>query len=325
MDKEKVVISPSSVYLTLDSKDRNQTTTQDWNNFTLQKPQALLDAFSKKLLVAEVRFPWYIPNITQNNNVFAITSKKGATLDATYLVRISPGFYTPSQLLTVINAGIVAIGFDAPPVLTYNNLEQTYTFTAGITPSVEQFTIWFYDYTVYNATPSEQSYNTSPSLMKTLGFHYNQVSGSASLTSFTGQPTMSVYTNYVDIVSTRLTRFQKVRDGDSANNSQSNTICRIYLADEASNPLLGKFNLATTGSPEPDYASYGAYPLLIHRQFKHAKALNWNPDTFVDYLDIRVLDEYNNLVPLNTGVAPGSSGRFNVQYPDFQITFICME
>jgi hypothetical protein len=322
MEKEKVVTSPSSVYLTIDSKDRNQSTTQDWNNFTLQKPQALLDAFAKKLVVSEVRFPWYIPNITQNNNVFAVASKKGTTLDFLALITIPPGFYTPVQLVSAINTQIVAVGFDASPVLSYNNLSQTYTFTAGLTPSAEPFTLYFYNYAIYDALPSEPAYNTSPWLLRTLGFHYNQVSGSGIFVATTGQPTMSVYTNYVDIVSTRLTRFQKVRDGDSANNSQSNTICRIYLADEASNPLLGKFNLATTGTP--DYASYGAYPLLIHRQFKNAKALNWTPDNFVDYLDIRVLDEYNNLVPLQTGSAP-FGGAFVSQYPDFQITFICTE
>ena len=323
MEREKTVTFPTSVYLTIDSKDRNQTTLQDWNIFTLQKPQALLDSFAKKLMVSEVRFPWYIPNVTPLNNTFTVSSKKGLVLDALELVVVPSGFYSPLALTTTINAIIATRGYDSPPILSYDVLTNRYTWNAGTVPSVEPFAIWFFNYTTTATPPTEQQYNTTASLMHTLGFDYDQVSGTQVNSNIQGQPTQTLYTSYVDIASTRLTRFQKVRDGDTANNSQASLICRLYLADEASNPLV---NLIGLQGVTPNGAGIGNFPFLIHRQFKNAKAICWNPDSFVDYFDVTVLDEYNNVVPLiPQPVKDNSNTRFNAQYPDFQITLVCSE
>lgn len=323
MEKEKLVSFPTSVYLTIDSKDRNQISIQPWNRFTLQKPQALLDAFAKKLMVAEVRFPWYIPNVSPLNNVFTLVSTKGAVVDFLSTLTVPAGFYTPDALVIKINQLITAQTYDSPPVLSYDVLSNRYTFTAGSVP----FTIYFFDPLAFATAPSEQQYDTTASLMKTLGFNYEQVSGSEVVVAMTGQPTLTLYTNYVDIISTRLTRFQKVRDGDSATNSQASTVCRLYLADEASNPLLNYLSSQTpTVGGNPSGAGLGSFPFIIHRQFKNAKAINWTPDNFVDYFDMAVVDEYNNPVPLLPQPYGSSvSGTFNAQYPDFQITLVCTE
>jgi len=318
MEKEKTVSFPASVLLVVDSKDRNQTSIQPWNRFTLQKPQALLDAYAKKLMVSEVRFPWYIPNITPLNNTFTIVVDAGGTGVPT-LITIPSGFYTPGQLVIAINSELGTLFSGNEPVLSYDTPSNRYTFTMAVAnPSA----FYFFNYTTTSTPPTELQYNTSPSLLRTLGFNYDQVSGSGVNLAIQGQPTMTLYTNYVDIVSTRLTRFQKVRDGDSASNSQGSTICRLYLADEASNPILN-YLIQTTTNPD---GGIGTFPFVIHRQFKCPKAINWSPDNFVDYFDISVLDEYNNVVPLiPQPYGSGVSGNFNAQYPDFQITFICGE
>ena len=313
----------ASQYITIDSKDRNQSVVQPWNHFTLQKPQSILDAFAKKVVVSEIRFPWFIPNISSLNNVFAITAETASTAQP-MLITVPPGFYSPAQLVSKIN-NLIATGsptFINPPILSYNSLTLQYTWTAGVGP-FNSFVLYWFNYLVYANAPSEIQYLSQASLMRTMGFDFSQVSGSPSTTAIVGVSTQTLYTSYVDITSTRLTRLQNVRDGDSATNSSSGIICRIYLADEASIPLMGYLN--ASGGTAGTY-NYGSFPLLIHRQFKNPKVINWNPDVFVDYMDITVLDEFNNIVPLlyqPTGVSGG--GTFPAQYPDFQITFLASE
>lgn len=318
MSVEKIVAHPTSQYILLDSKDRNQTTIQPWNRFTLQKPQALLDAFAKRLMVAEVRFPWYIPNISPLNNTLTIVDDNGgAPTIAT--ITVPPGFYSPQSLATKLTS--LMAGLSSVPVVTYNTVTQKYSIAVTGTPGAI-FTIYFFNPAV--ATPPQTQYLSNASLCRTLGLQYEQVSGIAYTTGdvLVGQPTETLYTSYVDIVSTRLTRLQKARDGDSANNSQGSMICRIYLADEASTPLIGVANLGMTAP-----GSYGSFPLLIHRQFKCPKSINWSPELFIDYMDISVLDEYNNIVPLLPQGYGGSfeGGSFLAQYPDFQITLLASE
>ena len=148
-----------------------------------------------------------------------------------------------------------------------------------------------------------------------MGMLYDQVSGAlvSGLTDkLTGNPTELLYTAFVDIVSEKLNQFSNVRDGSSDSVSNKSLVCRLYLSDEVS--ISG--NDATLG-----YA-----PIVIHRQFKNAKQVMWNKEAVIDWLDIEVLDQYGQLVPLPV-VSFASSFPSTVpgSYPDFQITLLASE
>jgi hypothetical protein len=291
-------------HILLDSFDRNQFAAQPWNNFSFQKPQAILDAFASRIIVSEVRFPWFIPNITVLNN--AIWWDGGR-------ISIPPGFYTPAQLAAAVQALLNAV-LGPGILLTYANLQYTLTNNSG-----NDFRLFF-----SGANPGTLSdYTTTASLFKTLGFPYEQsgdlILGAAAPppapfpgNTFTGVFTLSEYTAYVDIISNRLMRYTAVKDGESASNAQSAVMARIYAVDETSD------NNIVNGVP------ITSAPFVIHRQFKNAKAVKWNPEAFVDYFDIQVVDQYNNRVPLQTFTTSFGVTR-EVGYPDFQVTLLASE
>jgi hypothetical protein len=110
-----------------------------------------------------------------------------------------------------------------------------------------------------------------------------------------------LYTDFVDIASNKLNYYSNFKDGASGIQTSNSLICRIYASDDCS--LTG---------PQP----VGTAPFVIHRQFFTPKSVQWDPASFLDWLDISVFDQYGKLLPLPGGVDA---------YPDFQITLLGSE
>ena len=315
---------PATQLLTLNSADRTQTSApgssggvskQPWNKFLLQRPQNLMEAFATRISVAEIRFPWYIPNINSANNTIwmraeADTPGNPYTL---YTIAIPDGFYTLPQIITAINTEILLLN---PPALN----SPTFSLSGNqvvVSPgpgSGSRFNLyWFNPYNNTN-TPSENQYLTNPSLASTLGFNYVQVSGEGSNTTqpLQGNITDGLYTQYVDIVSEKLNYYSHVKDGSSSNNTNRALICRLYLSDEAS---------IAQQSP------VGTTPFVIHRQFKTPKQVMWNKQAVIDAIDVSVIDQYGQLVPLPVvkNAQGGTPASTTGSYPDFQITLLASE
>lgn len=296
---------PVSAYLVLDSNDRLDATANptltvassvvpDWNNFRLQKPAPLIDGFAKRLGITEVCFPWAIPNVTPRNNSFYIA---GAGMPGgAYNVVVTPGFYTATELVTVINADLSA-NVTNPPVLSWSSSQMAFT----LTPNALNNSL-----TVYTtATGTYSDYVFSANLLKTMGFAFTQFNTVfTAVAPLIGSTTKLQYTAFVDIASSKLNYTSEVKDGSSSRKNVSDLICRLYCADETS-----AINMASIGTP-------GSRPFVIHRQFATPKYLKQNPQQMIDWVDIQVFDEYGDYVYIPSG------GR---TYPDFQITLIASE
>jgi hypothetical protein len=316
----EVARTPSTTYCVLNSADRFvnsqpgqvNTIVAPYNDFRLQKPQALLDAFARRIQVSEVRFPWYIPNILPANSYFLLFVKIDG-ITTPIKVNIPAGFYEPAALAaaitTDISNGFFAAGLPSTeaPLMTYSSYQfrlvtpptATDTAYALASPSTP-----FPAGPAYGDPMTPYQYQTSASLLRTLGFNvgaltFNYASPNFSPTGFRGQFTTCLYTDYIDIVSNKFNSYADVRDGASGLNTSSSLVCRIYAADECS-----------ITSPQP----IGTAPFVIHRQFKTPKSVQWNPEAFLDWLDISVFDQYGKLIDMSFG-----------EYPDFQITLIASE
>jgi len=334
----QIARNPATQYLVINSRDRNQTSSlgsynrQPWNNFKLQRPQNIMNTYATRMLVSEVNFPWYIPNI--NVLTRSIWIRYDGIL---YTLTIDVGFYNGTSIAAVLQtlmAGGVTTGTISPgPIpdlitVTYNSVEGTFNIFA----TVGEIQIYYKNPgTALVFLNSEiSSYFSSASLAQVMGFDFNQVNGFSG-DNFTSNPTTCQYTQYLDIVSDKLHQYSTNRDGNSDTFFSRNILCRLYLSDEASNIVQG-FEVTGEGgittSVPIQFIPGVSGTFVIHRQFKNPKAVMWNKEASVDWLDIGVYDQFGNLVPLPyyPPLDP-LSGTVNPDpgYPNFQITLLASE
>jgi len=324
---------PASQYFVLDSKNRfftatpNQAIEQPWNNFRLQKAESLMQSFATRLTVSEIRYPWFIPNITTlNNRLWIIGKKVGENFLTQESIRLTADFFTPQQIIDVINTKITALNFQNAPTFDLLDTGQTEVSV----PSTDINTPIYLSWTEVNnlTVPNNSSqtlYNflTVPSLAKTLGLNFTQCTfdpANPIRNSIEGDPTEFLYTTYIDIVSNKLNQYTTNLDG-SSDITSNRLLVRLYLSDEIS--IFENYNNIYS-------------PFLIHRQFKNPKEVMWNKESVVDWLDISVRDEYGNLVELpityNQTQIPDPENpedsyfeEIAGSYPDFQITILASE
>ena len=317
--------NPASQYLVLDSRNRVQSSTvsavskEPWNNFRLQKPQSLMESFATRIGVSEIRFPWFIPNITRNNNTFYYFGYISAVLTVTKIT-VPYGFYTPDDLVSKINELMLGAGYDYGLTISYLDGQYTFTPDAGDIEADAPY-ICFAPLTVDQAildVPSESYYYNNPSLCLTLGLAYENVGQLfGAVEPFSGNYTETVYTQYVDIISNKFNQYTTNLDGNSYSSGSNRLLARVYLADEIS---IGD---GITGGNSTLYK-----PFIIHRQFKNPKMVMWNKEAVVDWFDISVVDQWNQLVPLPTQLITRLDGTLTsvpASYPDFQITLLATE
>jgi hypothetical protein len=311
----ETIRNSATQYFMMNSADRNQNAvpgsfadnSAPWNKFQIQRPQALMEAFARRIKVSDIRFPWYIPNITAYNNT--LWFQINGAPNPIYSITLPPKFYTPSTLVSAINSSFVAQVPTNPPVLSYDASSYTYTLTVSGGNNV---IIWDVNPATNPVLPNPRFYSQA-SLFKTLGFYPVQA-GRLVLTSLTGGITTSSYTDYVDICSDKLMYFTDVKDSSSSNTATNpSVVCRVFATTEVSLP------------DNPEGTPLTSTPFVIYRQFRNAKNIKWNPESHLDWLDISVLDQYGNLIPLPSFTAPGLSGSQEGAYPDFQITFLASE
>jgi hypothetical protein len=304
--------TPASQYLVLDSKNRyftatpNEVITQPWNNFRLQKGESLMQSFATRLTVSEIRFPWFIPNITRlNNKLWFLNNNED------YEIELTIGFTSPADIVTEINQQFTDLQVPNKPILSYRNGQ--YTFTKNPNAGNQYFSFFNpLNATLNNIENSEYQYTTQPSLMATLGFTFAQ---SSPLQEFNGvikgNVTESLYTSYIDIISNKLNQFTTNLDG-SSDITSNRLLLRLYISDEIS--------IFSNYENQSIYA-----PFLIHRQFKNPKEVMWNKESVVDWLDISVRDQYGQLVPLPEIATGDILNVVDGAYPDFQITLLASE
>jgi hypothetical protein len=267
-----------------------------------------MEAFATRITISEVRFPWFIPNINSTNNTIWLQAEANLPVSplTIYPIVVPSGFYTWDLLTTTLNGLIRETTALNPPVVSTNGSQ--FIFTPGVA-SGSMFSLYWYN-PLTNA-PTNQQYLTQSSLALTMGFDWEQVSGGSNVTqALIGNPTELLYTQYVDIVSEKLNYYSQVKDGSSAGSTNKALICRLYISDEVS---IG--------------AQIGQIPTIIHRQFKNPKQIMWNKDAVIDFLDVSVLDQFGQLVPLPTiaGVQSMYPKQKIGAWPNFQITLLASE
>lgn len=294
--------APATAFVCVDSFDRHQPAQpsgvliqQPINNFVIQKRQTFMSGFFHRVGLTEIRFPFSTPNINIRNNKIDI-SANGVTV----AVDLPWGFYTPTELAAELETRLTALIAAVTWTVTYNEESMTFTITGDA-----NFTIAPHDFT-----------NTAASLGNRLqtrkGLYYmmNWADTSTAALTFTSlaMPQMQ-YTSYVDICSRNLTQFQQSKDSSSRENQAPGLLCRLYL-NNFTNENLGD------GDTSAKLAWPGCRGQMVHRLFPAPKMSAWQPGSFVDQIDIVLLDDVGN--PL---LYPDPINTTN----DFQITLLLSE
>jgi len=326
-------------YLTLNSQDRLQynlsftnqaaptsdprVSRQPWNKFRLQRPQPLMGAFATRIGVSEVRFPYFVPNVNTNNNQIWLGLVDDLDQLTIYQLTLYPSFFSGTGLADALNSiisGATTFGtyqaIDGPnvpinpafiPIFSFNENTQQMLFTPNPTSGA-----FLYGYNPANPLNPLQYYN-SPSLALLMNFDIVQVSAQVdNFTPLLANPTDMCYTNYIDIVSDKLSQYAKSRDGSSDNNFNRSLICRLYITDDIS---------LKQGQGQGQQQA----PFVIHRQFANPKMIEWNKEAAIDWVDIAVYDQFGNLLPLPSFTLPGGAPAQVGVYPDFQITLLASQ
>ena len=283
-----------NVHIVLNSSDG----VGQYNDFQVLNPgQNMIQGMIKDVAVSEIQFPYDIPNVMPTYNVFELIIAP-APAQAVLNIVITPGFYTGTELAAAINAAIVVQGALVPapaggplvladlPQVAFSTTNNQFTWIDATNVAFSQ--LWLL------SAPYSSNYaggNPNPSVYKTLlsimglpvptanTYPYYQVGD--------GLPEMGsaplVFTQFIDITSRKLTRYQHMRDGSSSQEKRrTDLVARVYVTNETS-----------TYSVDPP----GTRPFVIHRQFKNQRCFDWTTDGSVDAIDLQLFDDFGSALP----------------------------
>jgi len=273
--------SPNA-HILLNVRDR---TAGQYNNANFNaNNQNIIQGQIHSVSVAEVNFPYDIPNIQAGYNFFGMLNV--GPPNYALVVTVAPGFYTGTELATAINVASTAAGAANVPVIvagdipqcTFNIVSNRFTFTSPPAPSAPRFGVW--NFTSPSTFPAQQNLVSQlyKDILSIMGYYTEQnpavapgafstfVSGSAPLT----------FTQYIDICSPQLCKFQYFRDGSTTNLARrSDVVCRLFVENNVSLPIPVE----------------GTSPFAILRQFYNARVMRWTSDNSIGTIDIQLYDD----------------------------------
>ena len=315
---------PASAHLLIDSLDRYENSNFGSNNqnitllsalagadptasnFTISRNQPLLYGYFTRVAITQVQMEYNIPSVLEQfNNTLYIQYTQGANVNVPITVTLSAGWYNnvelADELQTQIRAALAAAGVTNNGfTVTFGRPNYTFTFD---TNNADLFG--------FTVVPTANVVNQTLYL-KTL--QLIGITTTQTLPSIVSAPTVStitanraprlLFTQYVDIISRNLTKYQRVKDTDTAAvNNKSFIIARVYLVP----PNTAAFVDASGNS-------LGSRPFTICVDYNTPKHIKWSPNEAIHELDFQLLDEYGDELPWDTF------------YPtEFQLTMLATE
>ena len=252
--------------------------------------------------LAEVNFPYDIPNVqvgvTDSFELYAIPGD--LPNNPIFVITLPPGFYTGQELATAINLEIIAeSALFVPPVVladqprcVYDAVSNRFSFTLAA-PATAPLTWGIASpYTYPVGVAGGQTNVLGKDLLSIMGFLPDQENGVPGVATGAGGDFVGassaplIFTQYVDICSPQLCKFQYFRDGSTTNLARrSDVVCRLYVA-----------NSVAINEVE------GLRPFVINRQFYNERVMRWTADNSVGTIDMQLYDDVGQ--PLRTAWQP---------------------
>lgn len=270
---------PASAHLLVDSRDRGVDSLGNPSgsaaNFRIYNNNNLMYGYFTRFAVTQVQFWWEFPTIaTDYNDILFIQNVTAATQDQ---VQIVSGYYNPTTLAAAIQTALRASAPLNIPAATcvFDDLSNGFIIDsngAGTGPDLDFVS-------PVTADPGKGA------LFYKLVRSYRTMGVPVALFGAGGLPILPlavpqmIGTQYVDIVSRNLTKYQRAKDTDTApQNTRSNIIFRLYVC-----PPGQRVQVYDTEGP-------GTFPFLICVDPNTPKHIKWSPGEALAELDLQVLD-----------------------------------
>lgn len=294
------------------------------NSFTIQAPGPLIYGYMRNIKIASVNLQYDIPTIIPsvrggrqtpygNDKFFILNDTVGATSDFT----IPYGYYTPNELCAMVQSLVRADAFIGMPqfVAFYTRTGYVFRSYEGPTP-VPQNRRFAFLMTPDEFIPDDIADGTYTSVLKCLRMFGINIANRVPRQEHQSARGTCLYTDYIDICSTNLTKYQKSRDTDSDPKKTNNIICRFYLGGGQPTEIKGD-------------SALGSAPFTLYQHYNTTKTIRWSAEEAIHEIDIQLRDMWGDL--LYTGnidnIVLPTPFRFSeyISNTEFQMTLLCFE
>jgi hypothetical protein len=276
---------PAAAELLIDSMDRykagfpqygdENTTSSNWRT---NLPNYVMNGYFTRLAITQIQFFWNLPTIIPGYNETIVVVADVGGAEATEVIAITPGFYTPNTLAAEIEdqlqAAFPAEGFTCVFANGAFKIQATNAFLVVDAGSL--------DPTVYTSDEIREVVHT----LQTLGFENATSDPAKAATTFIGGIPTMLPTRYIDILSSYITKFQEVKDSSTSQAIIYNCIiARVYPV-----PPNSRIDIAPDGGPSEN-------PFIITIDYNTPKNIMWSPQEALANFDIQLRDEFGDLIP----------------------------
>jgi hypothetical protein len=152
-------------------------------------------------------------------------------------------------------------------------------------------------------------------------------------------PTL-IYTSYVDVISNKLSQYMRVKDSETSFQADTSVITRIYLTNQGTitYPATSTIGSVTTGNQDLSTGNIntttvnafedfpiGARPFVLNYTPATPKNINWTPGQSIIDFDIRVVDEFGDVLPWSVYTPTGVGTAYFTEFFEFQLTVLASE
>ena len=316
-------------------ENQYDNTGQPCNNFQVGGFGALIYGYIKKIQISQIQLEYNVPTVIagQNDN-FLIFAREIATGNlTTSLITLPFGYYTPQELAVIMELKInqSTVGTTVSDVIvSYRSSDNDFLFESG---NPQNYTIYFPDIVAMKLYISANNLAPNDYILILKAYRLIGISILNSFPAteqFTGATPNFLYTPYVDIYSTALTKYQKVKDNTTSASSDSTLIARIVLSGVGiPQNTSGEISVTTYPSsiqpvPLTNYSyPLGSRPFVVTQDCNTPKVVRWSRDETVYALDFQLRDQYGDL--LFTQFGTYGNNQSPVYYTEFQMTLMCIE
>jgi hypothetical protein len=279
------------------------------DNCQIQTKRALLYGYFNRVAITEMQLLLRMPTVIAgyNDEFFVGYTNNTTTVSRYSLVQIPAGYYTPTQLAAQMqiqlritfavasaNAALITV---SPPTngATVTGTSRSQTGFTILSNSIDTLAFLSPYDPIFNPFNFGQARKAQAlrfyRMIGAVPANFQLGSGSPYLTfdaQTTGVPNF-LPTDYVDIVSKKLTNYKETKDTNSNQQAPLGVIGRIYLTDT--------YTLTSQANSFQDPNSVGTTAMIFTKKWPIPNWSQWSPNQAIDSVDITLLDMWGNPLP----------------------------